>query len=121
MIDRKLLPLLIGLGSSLVSIAAWADQPSARQIAAGRAFAKRVCAACHVVTGEPGETPLLKQPAPSFPAIAQRPNFSSDALREFLSSNHSRVGPHEAMPNPALLGYQIDELIAYFGSLKPAN
>ncbi len=98
---------------------AFAEEPSPQQVAAGRVFAQKVCAACHVVTGEAGEAPMLRQPAPSFLAIAKRSDFSPAWLRNFLKSNHSRLGPREAMPNPALLDYQIDELVAYFNSLKP--
>jgi len=35
-----------------------------------------------------------------------------------LESNHVGIGPNAAMPNPRLAGTQIDELVAYFTSLK---
>ena len=103
---------------ALVSAPALAEEISPQQIAKGRAFAQNVCSACHIVTGEAGETPVLRQPGPSFLAIAKRPEFSTVWLRGFLKSNHSQLGPREAMPNPALADYQIDELVAYFSSLK---
>jgi cytochrome c1 len=42
-------------------------------------------------------------------------------LREFLGSNHRNMGPHEAMPNPRLADYQIDEIVAFMMSLKAAK
>ena len=121
MLNSKALLRLATMWSGLLLAATAADaaQSAAEQVAAGRSFAQRVCSPCHVVTDARGETPMLRQPAPSFPSIARRPDFSPAGLRDFLGANHSRLGPHEAMPNPALLDYQIDELIAYFSSLKP--
>ncbi len=113
------LSIVNGLVLFLTMASAFAEESSPQQVAAGRVFAQKVCAACHVVTGEAGEAPMLRQPAPSFLAIAKRSDFSPMWLRDFLKSNHSWLGPREAMPNPALLDYQIDELAAYFGSLKP--
>ena len=110
-----ILALLLG------SERAFADDASARQVASGRAFAQRVCSACHVVSRDGAPAPLLRSPGPAFPDIARRQEFSTSWLKEFLESNHSQVGPHEAMPNPALVGYQIDELVAYFDSLKTTN
>jgi mono/diheme cytochrome c family protein len=107
-----------GLVLVLASAPALAEEFSPEQIAKGRGFAQNVCSACHVVTGEAGETPVLRQPGPSFSAIAKRPEFSTAWLRGFLKSNHSQLGPREAMPNPTLADYQIDELVAYFWSLK---
>ena len=118
-IRKATLSVVNGLVLFLAMTSAFAEESSPQQVAAGRVFAQTVCAACHVVTGEAGEAPMLRQPAPSFLAIAKRSDFSPAWLREFLKSNHSRLGPREAMPNPALLDYQIDELAAYFDSLKP--
>ena len=84
--------------------------------AAGRNFAGRVCGACHVLTKD--ELPVLSPPGPSFAVLAQRPSLTEPALREFLGSNHRGLGPHEAMPNPRLADYQIDEVVAFMMSLK---
>ncbi len=86
--------------------------------AAGRSFAQRVCGACHVVTPQSREVPVLSPPAPSFMTLAQRPLLTEQTLREFLASNHGTMGPHEAMPNPRLVDYQIDEIVAFMMSLK---
>ena len=109
--------LITGLALVLTT-SALADEASPQLIAKGGAFAQNVCSACHVVTGEADESPVLRQPGPSFSAIAKRPEFSTAWLRGFLKSNHSQLGPREAMPNPKLADYQIDELVAYFSSLK---
>jgi mono/diheme cytochrome c family protein len=107
------LMLLAGLVSSVR-----AETPASDQVAAGRNFASRVCAACHVVTQRRDELPVLTQPGPSFAVLAQRPLLTEQALRDFLGSNHRGMGPHEAMPNPRLADYQIDEIVAFMMSLK---
>ena len=110
------LALLAGLGSSTQ-----AETPNDDQIAAGRKFAQRVCGACHVVTQQRDELPVLSPPGPSFAVLAQRPHLTEAALREFLASNHRGMGPHEAMPNPRLADYQVDEIVAFMMSLKAAK
>lgn len=92
--------------------------PNSDLVVAGRSFAQRVCGACHVVTPQSKALPLLSPPGPSFAALAQRPLLTEQALREFLASNHGTMGPHEAMPNPRLVDYQIDEIVAFMMSLK---
>ena len=94
------------------------ETPNGDQVAAGRKFASRVCGACHVVTQQRDELPVLAPPGPSFAVLAQRPHLTEAALREFLGSNHRSMGPHEAMPNPRLADYQIDEIVAFMMSLK---
>jgi cytochrome c1 len=50
--------------------------------------------------------------------LAQRPQLTEPALRDFLASSHGGMGPHQAMPNPRLADYQIDEIVAFMMSLK---
>ena len=88
------------------------------KISAGRAFAEKVCAACHVVAANQDFAPILKPPAPSFFAIARRKNLSEVFLRRFLSAPHGKRGESGKMPNPQLADYQIDEVVAYLLSLK---
>jgi mono/diheme cytochrome c family protein len=97
---------------------AQAEVPSDDQVAAGRRLAEMVCGACHVVAQQRDELPVLAPPGPSFAVLARRPALTEQALREFLGSNHRNLGPAEAMPNPGLVGYQIDEIVAYFMTLK---
>ena len=110
------LMLLAGLASG-----ALAETPADDQIAAGRKFAHRICGACHVVAQQRDELPVLAPPGPSFAVLAQRPLLTDPALREFLGSNHRNLGPAEAMPNPRLADYQIDEIVAFFMTLKAAR
>ena len=98
-----------------------AEVPSGDQVAAGRKFAEMVCGACHVVTQQRDELPVLAPPGPSFAVLAQRSALTEQSLREFLGSNHRNLGPAEAMPNPRLADYQIDEIVAYFMTLKAAK
>ena len=105
--------LLAGLGRG-----AQAETTSSEQIEAGRKFAGRVCGACHVVTQQRDELPVLAQPGPSFAVLAQRPLLTEQSLRELLGSNHRTLGPAQAMPNPRLADYQIDEIVAFMMSLK---
>jgi mono/diheme cytochrome c family protein len=110
------LMLLAGLASP-----ARAQTLNSDQVAAGRKFAELVCGACHVVTQQRDELPVLAPPGPSLAVLAQRPLLTEQALREFLGSNHRGMGPHEAMPNPRLADYQIDEIVAFMMSLKAAK
>jgi mono/diheme cytochrome c family protein len=110
--------LLTLMLSGAFASAVQAETPDRDLIAPGRSFAQRVCGACHVVTPQSKESPLLSPPGPSFAVLAQRPLLTEQALREFLTSNHGTMGPHEAMPNPRLVDYQIDEIVAFMMSLK---
>jgi mono/diheme cytochrome c family protein len=87
-------------------------------VAAGHSFALKVCWACHIVAKDQTEQPILSQPAPSFLDIAQRPNLTSDGLHKFLSTHDETMGNAGKMPNPRLVDYQIDEVVAYILSLR---
>jgi mono/diheme cytochrome c family protein len=103
---------------TILASPARAEVPSDDQVAAGRKIAETVCGACHVVTQQRDELPVLAPPGPSFAVLAQRPALTEQSLREFLGSNHRNLGPAEAMPNPRLGDYQIKEITAYFMTLK---
>ena len=107
------LPLIVGLAPGALAQTSTADR-----IAAGRDFAHRVCGACHVVAQQRDELPVLAPPGPSFAVLAQRPNLTEVVLREFLGNNHRSLGPAGAMPNPRLVDYQIDDIVAFMMSLK---
>ncbi len=114
---RQAALLTLMLSASFAPVAQ-AGTPNSNLIAAGRDFAQRVCGACHVVTPQREELPVLSPPATSFAVLAQRPSLTEQSLREFLTSNHGSMGPREAMPNPRLVDYQIDEIVAFMLSLK---
>ncbi|WP_407187636.1 c-type cytochrome [Bradyrhizobium centrosematis] len=88
------------------------------QLTEGRAQAHASCGPCHVVEDASRESPASRPPAPSFLEIIDRPSFSADDIRQFLTSSHRRLGPGQAMPNPRLAEYQIDAIVAYLETLK---
>jgi mono/diheme cytochrome c family protein len=96
----------------------FADQNFTDQVAEGRALVNRICSNCHVVAenASPRLAPVYK--APSFADLVARPSFTGDNLRQLLGSEHRRVGPEQAMPNPRLNDYQIEAIVAYFETLK---
>ena len=106
------------LAATAATTGAHAEETPAEKIAAGHSFALRVCWACHVVAKDQPTAPILKTPAPSFHDIAQRPTLNEAALRKFLASHSENIGPNAGMPNPLLVDYQIDEIVAYILSLK---
>ncbi len=105
----------------LASAPARRTQYPADQIAAGHTFALRVCWTCHVVATDQTVAPILHHPAPSFLVLAQRPDLNAKALRNFLSTHNETMGKAGQMPNPRLVDYQIDEVVAYIMSLKKAS
>ncbi len=88
------------------------------QLAERRALAHASCGTCHIVADAVKEAPTLRPPAPGFPDIVSRPSFSADGLRQFLTSNHRRLGPDQTMPNPRLSEYQIEAIVAYLETLR---
>jgi mono/diheme cytochrome c family protein len=88
------------------------------QIREGQALSRASCGACHVISDTAKETPESRARAPGFPEITSRPSFSADDVRQFLMSNHRRLGPAQAMPNPRLAEYQIEAIVAYLETLR---
>lgn len=101
-----------------VAATAQAQEAKSNLVAAGHALAIQVCAACHVVENDQKSAPIMKPPAPSFSAIAQRNDQSEVTLRKFLSTLHRNIGRTGKMPNWLLADFQIDEIVAYILSLK---
>jgi mono/diheme cytochrome c family protein len=100
------------------AVSPFADQDFADQVAEGRTLAYNVCGVCHVVPDKPNVPLALGFSAPSFIDLARRPSFTEKTLRQLLASDHRRVGPAQAMPNPRLNDTQIDDIVAYFEALK---
>lgn len=88
------------------------------QVAEGRALAHSSCGTCHVVADAAREAPAPRPSAPGFQDIVSRPSFSADGLRKFLASNHRRLGPVQAMPNPRLSENQIEAIVAYLETIR---
>src|SRR5215213_7074105 len=101
-------------GLALVGVlTAWAAIGEARaDPARGLALAERWCAQCHGVRpnqASPG------QGAPSFSQIAAEPSVTEMSLRVFLRT------PHPTMPNLILGPDELDDLVGYILSMKPAR
>jgi mono/diheme cytochrome c family protein len=75
--------------------------------ARGKALAGRWCGACHLV-----QLRLTTIDPPTFAAIANDPAKTSDYLRSFFAS------PHKDMPPIQLTPLQIEDIIAYLGTMK---
>lgn len=88
------------------------------QVSEGKALARASCGSCHVIADAAKETPESRPPAPTFLDIVGRASFSPDAIRQFLSSGHRRIGPVQAMPNPRLTENQIEAVVAYLETLR---
>jgi mono/diheme cytochrome c family protein len=95
-----------------------AQGPTQADIAAGRRLALRICANCHLAAPDQKQIPFLRPPALSFASIAIRPSATEAYLRQLLGSTHAKLGPSARMPNPQLVDYQVDEIVAYIISLK---
>jgi mono/diheme cytochrome c family protein len=74
--------------------------------ARGKATAERWCTSCHTVSPSGGgsDTP------PNFVSIAR--------MRDDIYLRGVLAEPHARMPPIALSRYQIDDLVAYFGTLR---
>ncbi|KRQ03171.1 hypothetical protein AOQ71_30965 [Bradyrhizobium manausense] len=88
------------------------------QVSEGRAIANATCGTCHVVADAAKEAPAFRPSPPAFPEIINRPSFSADGLRHFLTSGHRRLGPDQAMPNPRLTESQVEAVVAYLETLR---
>ena len=104
----------------LATIAVWDQAIGAESdlVLRGRRLAELVCGVCHIVSPERTDAPFLRNPGPPFAAIAARPSTSEAGLRAYLGSRHPDMGRDRHMPNPRLVDYQIDEVVAYILSLR---
>ena len=81
---------------------------------AGRAFVGYNCDACHVIAADQDIRPLISGYAPSFTEIANRPDTTLTALRDFLSRQHG----YSNMPYPDLAPKDLADVVAYIMSLR---
>jgi mono/diheme cytochrome c family protein len=79
-------------------------------IAAGKAYADQVCAACHAVQAGELDSPLYE--APPFQEVADTPGMTELALSVWLQSSHP------TMPNIILEQDDLRNVVAYITSLK---
>ena len=78
----------------------------------GKALANKLCVGCHVVDSASKGVPQAD--VPSFPAIANLPNQSIEALSNWL------MAPHAPMPDPHLSRIEMRDLAGYILSLRAA-
>ena len=107
------------LGFLMICLTGWSGPVDAQSdlVSAGRNFAEMACSPCHVVSDR-YKVPLLRNPGPSFAEIAARTSTTGDSLRTYLRSTHRDMGQSGRMPNPRLLDFEIDEVVAYILSLR---
>jgi hypothetical protein len=91
------------------AVSLFADEDFADQVVEGATLAYNDC--CHVVPDKPNAPLALGFSAPSFIDLARRPSFIEKTLRQLLASDHRRVGPAQAMPNPRLNDAQIEDIV----------
>ena len=87
------------------ALAQQAPEPSSPD--RGKTLAAKWCGACHLV-----QLKLTAIDPPTFTTIANDPKKTPDYIRTFL------VSPHKNMPPIQLTPGQIEDVIAYLGSLK---
>ena len=98
---------------------AWAQMVNSADTARkGLYLAAIACSTCHKVAVDQRAAPVLAPPAPSFDSIAQRPDLNADVLEHFITSTRRNVDHPADMPNPYLLEYQVQEIVAYILSLR---
>jgi len=109
-------PSLIGArdGLARLGIPSALLAETAARVREGKALVEQNCSGCHAV-GAKGSSPNVK--APEFRNLHER--HPGLALREPLS--RGIAAPHDEMPKFALTGPQIDTVVAYINSLRPAT
>jgi mono/diheme cytochrome c family protein len=105
------------LSAAAACMAADAQSDGAR-IGRGRSTADTVCWACHVVGANQPFSPILREPAPDFRTIAQKPGVTAESLKAFLHTTHRTQGKPYRMPNPRLSDEMIDDVVAYILNLR---
>ena len=99
----------VALAVVLAAIA-FSAQAQDGDIAAGHAFARKACKACHVV--EPSRSSRMIEIGPAFRDIADTPGMTATALKVYLTSSHPK------MPNLVLTPQEIADVTAYILSLR---
>jgi len=113
---RTALILLLAFWGSLVP--AWAQPNAQEEVQKGHLLAATICAICHVAAPDQTYPPTIKPPAPSFVSIAQRKDTNADTLRVFMTKTHRGLDAPKGMPDPMLMDYQVEEIVAYILSLR---
>ena len=104
-ITRRLAP------AAILALTAVSTHAQDADVAAGRAFAREACRACHVVEAQQ-QQPRLVVIGPAFREIANTRGMTATALRVFLTTSHPN------MPNLILTPEEIADVSAYILSLR---
>jgi mono/diheme cytochrome c family protein len=108
--------MALGLAAGAVG-PAW-SQDATEDVQKGRHIAEVVCWTCHVVAQNQEFAPMLQPPAPTFASISRRSNVTADYLRKFIATTHRDISKPQGMPNPQLLDFQIEQVVAYIMTLR---
>lgn len=103
MIAHPVRAMAIILALSAAGGTAWAGDP----VEGGR-IAERWCSSCHVASNRSGGTDAV----PTLESISNDPRRSPEWVRQWLND------PHPPMPNLPLTRAQIEDVVAYLGSLS---
>jgi len=115
---------VIGLGYTIIFSWLLANSAIAQQsvpgntVQAGERLAIDDCAACHMVSSRQPRPPIMQPPAPSFRAIANRPNTTAKSLRAFILTTHTTLQTPPNMPSTLLSDNEATAAVAYILSLK---
>ena len=101
--------VVLGLALSVPIAPSSAQAPVAGDPQAGRAYALKNCASCHMVS--PGQSPPAHT-GPSFQAIADMRSTTEMSLHAFLTTTHPRMPNYIVPPNDG------QDVIAYILSLR---
>jgi len=96
-----LIVLCVGSGTQAAQIG---------DMAAGRFYARQICAECHAVNANEKQSPVVR--ATAFRRIANTSGMTRTALLVFFKT------PHLNMPNLIIAGDDADNVIAYILSLQ---
>jgi mono/diheme cytochrome c family protein len=97
------------LAAAMLLVSGYAAHAQDADIAAGQAYAEKVCAACHAVLANENMSPLAE--APTFQSVADTPGMTEMALTVWLQSSHP------TMPNIILKPDDLRNVVAYIRSL----
>jgi mono/diheme cytochrome c family protein len=120
--DRRLIRVVLaGVTAALVAAAGRAAAAPADRVAEGAALARDACSACHQVSPRQKPPPAVYDPdqaanvpAPSFMKIARDRRKTAAYLRQVITRPHYPMREQSFDPN------DLDAIIAYIQSLRPA-
>jgi mono/diheme cytochrome c family protein len=116
-IDRpfgRFAPLMAALMMTCACPAMASDPATGPDPVRGEVLAQRLCATCHVV-GEDATGRTVQPGVPSFPAIANKPDQTGNAISLKL------IAPHAPMPDTQLTRAEILHLLAYLETLRTVD